>query len=203
MLNTPVLLLIFNRPDLTERVFDMIRKVKPVNLFIAADGPRMDKPGEAELCKKTLNVVLEHIDWDCEVHTLLREHNLGCKAAVSSAINWLFENVEEGIILEDDILPDESFFDFCNEMLIKYKDDERVTQISGVNLMGVSDNTESYFFSKIGGIWGWATWKRAWRNYDVNINSWIDKDSKKQIREFLGKKDWFDRMKGNFDMVYE
>jgi hypothetical protein len=203
MLNIPVLFLIFNRPDLTERVLASIRQAKPTKLFVAADGPRIHKEGEAELCKQTRDVVLKNIDWECEVHTLLRDTNLGCKIAVSGAITWFFENVESGIILEDDILPDQSFFPFCEEMLIKYKDDERVTQISGVNLMGQSNRKESYFFSKIGGIWGWATWSRCWKHYDVDIKAWDDRKTIKSVRQFLGKRIWFDKMNVNFRTVFE
>jgi hypothetical protein len=203
MLTTPVLFLIFNRPDLTERSFAIIKAAKPAKLFLAADGPRPDKEGEAELCRQTRQIVLDHIDWDCELHTMLRENNLGCKQAVSSAISWLFENVEEGIILEDDICPDDTFFPFCEEMLIKYKGDERITQISGVNLKPQEINNESYFFSKVGGIWGWATWRRVWQHYDVNINNWADKRVRDSIKQFLGKKDWFNRIKGSFEMVYK
>ncbi|MEO6520456.1 MAG: acyltransferase [Mucilaginibacter sp.] len=201
-METPVLFLIFNRPDLTERVLARIKEARPAKLYVAADGPREHKTGEDELCRKTRETVLQNIDWDCEVHTLLRESNLGCKIAVSSAITWFFENVEAGIIIEDDILPDLSFFSYCEEMLIRYKDDERISQVSGVNLMGQSDCIDSYLFSKLGGIWGWATWRRVWRNYDVTIASWTQAQSKKAIKQFLGKENWFNYWKVKFDMVY-
>lgn len=201
-METPILFLIFNRPDLTDLVFSTIRQAKPAQLFIAADGPREHKKLEAELCKHTRDIVLQNIDWDCEVHTLLRDTNLGCKTAVSSAITWFFDNVEAGIILEDDILPDPSFFTFCEKMLIRYKDDERVTQISGVNLMGHLDHKQSYFFSKMGGIWGWATWARAWKHYDVDIKDWKNTRVRNEVKKFLAHRDWFHRMKSNFDMVY-
>ena len=203
MLTTPVLFLIFNRPDLTERSFAIIKAAKPSKLFLAADGPRPGIAGEAELCRQTRQIVLDHIDWDCELHTLLREDNLGCMNAVSSAISWLFKNVEEGIILEDDICPDGTFFPFCEEMLKRYKSDESITQISGVNLKPEEINNESYFFSKVGGIWGWATWRRVWEHYDVNIDSWDDKQVRKNIKQFLGKNDWFTRIRGSFEMVHK
>ena len=203
MLHTPILFLIFNRPDLTEQVFATIKQAQPKQLFIAADGPRQFKEGEAQLCEQARAIVLKNINWDCEVHTLLREENLGCKIAVSQAITWFFDNVEQGIILEDDILPNKSFYRFCEEMLIKYKDNEMVTQVSGVNLMGeYTENEDSYFFSKLGGIWGWATWRRAWKNYDVNIESWGDKATKRQVASFLENKNWFNKIKINFDCVF-
>lgn len=202
MLKVPVLFLIFNRPDLTEKVFGEIKKVKPEKLFLAADGHRLDKTGEAELCRLTRDIVLNNIDWECEVHTLLRDENLGCKIAVSSAITWFFDNVESGIILEDDILPKGSFFSFCEEMLIRYKDDKRVTTVCGANLMGESDIAESYLFSKMFGVWGWASWSRTWKLYDGDIKSWGNKKSKKRIRKFLGDKKSYNNVKGNLDLVY-
>ena len=126
---TPVLFLIFNRPDTTRQVFNEIRKAQPAQLFVAADGPRKDRDSDFELCKKTREIVRQ-VDWDCEVFTRFQEENLGCKRAVSSAIDWFFSNVEEGIILEDDCVPDQSFFPFCQELLEKYRHDERIMMIS-------------------------------------------------------------------------
>ncbi|AGF78803.1 hypothetical protein UWK_02263 [Desulfocapsa sulfexigens DSM 10523] len=168
-LNTAVLFLVFNRPDTTSQVFETIRKAKPPRLYVAADGPRPEYEGEAE---KVINVreIATAVDWLCEVKTLFRDKNLGCKYAVSSAITWFFENEEQGIILEDDCLPNQSFFWFCEELLKKYKDDERVGQISGFNALGdFSINNKSYHFSNFGSIWGWASWRRAWSFYDVNL----------------------------------
>lgn len=169
---TPVLFLIFNRPDTTRKVFNAIRQAKPKQLFVAADGPRSDKEGELEKCQKARKIATS-VDWDCEVKTLFRDNNLGCKIAVSSAIDWFFENVEEGIILEDDCLPDQSFFQFCEKMLEEYYNDTRVMMVSGTNyFLDMQEISESYFFSKHFTIWGWATWRRAWRFYDININEW-------------------------------
>ena len=171
MFKMPILFLIFNRPNLTEKVFEKISQVKPTKLFIAADGARNEE--EYELCKKTRQIVLDGINWDCEVKTLFREKNLGCKVAVSSAIDWFFENEEQGIILEDDCLPHQSFFAYCEELLEYYKNDTRIMHISGNNpLIEYGDN--SYFFSKLAHIWGWATWRRAWKYYDVNMNNYGD-----------------------------
>lgn len=168
--DTPILFLIFNRPDLTEKVFGQIRKIRPKQLFIGADGPRKDKPGEDEKCQATRQLVLDMIDWDCEVKTLFREENLGCGLAVSQAITWFFEHVEMGIILEDDCYPDLSFFLFCHELLNYYKDDKRVMMVSGTNLLTSTSIESSYLFSKIGTIWGWASWRRSWDFYDYQLS---------------------------------
>ena len=171
-LNTPVLFLIFNRPDTTKRVFESIREAKPPRLYIAADGARKDKIGERELCEQTREIT-NNVDWNCEVKTLFRDKNLGCKIAVSSAINWFFENEEEGIILEDDCLPNQSFFMFCQELLNYYRSDKRIMHIGGANFQGgIKRGIDSYYFSKYNHIWGWATWKSAWKNYDVSMQNY-------------------------------
>ena len=166
----PILFLIFNRPDLTNKVFTEIKKQKPTQLFIAADGPRKDNPGEEEICKQTRQLVLNAIDWECDVKTRFQHENLGCGKAVSSAIDWFFENVDEGIILEDDCLPDQTFFTFCTELLQYYRNDDKVMHISGNNFqLGQIRGEGSYYFSRYAYIWGWATWKRAWMKYDFNL----------------------------------
>lgn len=169
---TPVLFLIFNRPDLTQRVFERIREARPRQLFIAADGPRSDVPNDQEMCAHARQII-DMVDWECEIYTLFREKNLGCKRAVSSAIDWFFEHVEEGIILEDDTLPDQSFFRFCEELLERYRDEPRVAAISGSHPFDDDvEIEESYFFSRYNRIWGWATWRRAWEFNDVDIKFW-------------------------------
>jgi len=170
MLETPLLFLIFNRPDTTERVFNEIRKQKPKYLFVAADGPRTNVAGEAEKCKKTREMVMNAIDWDCELKILFRDSNWGCGPAVSQAITWFFEQVEEGIILEDDTLPDISFFEYCEVLLEKYRKDERVKMIGGNNFQnGKWRGDGSYYFSAYSHIWGWATWRRTWNEYDYKL----------------------------------
>ncbi|GAB3941780.1 hemolytic protein HlpA [Spirosoma harenae] len=165
----PVLFVIFNRPDTTELVFQQIRKARPTQLFIAADGPRPNRPDDASRCAQARSIVA-NVDWPCTVKTLFREQNLGCKRAVSSAINWFFQHVEEGIILEDDCLPDPTFFSFCTELLAKYRNDSHVMHIGGVTFQAKrhAAETVSYYFSGFAPIWGWATWRRAWQKYDVN-----------------------------------
>ena len=168
--STPILFLVFNRPDTTQKVFDSIRSQRPTKLYIAADGPRSGKPNEAEKCNEVRNIVSD-IDWDCDVKTLYRAENLGCKVAVSSAISWFFEQEEEGIILEDDCLPDDTFYNYCSLLLEKYRFDDKVMHIGGVNFQnGVKRGKGSYYLSDITHIWGWASWRRAWKHYDVNTS---------------------------------
>lgn len=171
-LSTPVGFLIFNRPDLTEIVFQAIRQAKPKKLLVIADGPRF--PEEAEKCEKT-RAVIQKVDWDCEVLTNFSDKNLGCKRRVSSGLNWVFSEVEEAIILEDDCLPTQSFFYFCQTVLEHYRHDERVMHIGGNNFQNGKKRTEnSYYFSKYPHIWGWASWRRAWQYYDVAMRTWPD-----------------------------
>ncbi|WP_051296211.1 hypothetical protein [Eisenibacter elegans] len=170
MLNTPVLFLVFNRLEPTQRVFERIREARPKQLFIAADGPRPQHPTDAERCQAVREYLLAHIDWDCALHTLFRDQNLGCGQAVSQAITWFFEHVPQGIILEDDTLPDPSFFYFCQTLLHHYQDDERVMHIAGTNFQfGRRINSYAYYFSKYIHVWGWATWRRAWQKYTFEI----------------------------------
>jgi len=171
-MKTPILFLIFKRPDTTRRVFEMIKKVKPEELFIAADGPRKNKPGEEKKCMDTRRIVKE-INWKCEVKRLYRSENLGCERAVESAISWFFKYVDAGIILEDDCLPSKSFFSFCETMLEKYKNNPDVVQIAGTSYVPLDlRKIKGYFFSKYLDIWGWATWKRAWKYYDGSMEEW-------------------------------
>lgn len=170
-MNTAVLFIIFNQPEITQRVFAEIRKAKPPKLFVAADGPRTDKIGEAEECEQT-RAIIKQVDWNCKVYRNFRQKNVGCRIAVSSAITWFFENVNEGIILEYDCLPVPSFFSFCEKMLEMYRDDERVMAISGSNFQfGRKRGNASYYFSRIPSAWGWASWKRAWKYWDSDIPS--------------------------------
>lgn len=170
-LTTPVLFMIFNRPDTTQKVFNAIKKAKPRKLFVAADGPREGKEGEKKICGQ-VRKIMEQINWNCELKTLFRDKNLGCKIAVSSAIDWFFENVEEGIILEADCLPSQSFFWFCQELLDYYRNDTRIMHISGNNFQfGKKRGEGSYYFSKYAHVWGWATWRRAWKYFDVNMDT--------------------------------
>lgn len=170
----PVAFIIFNRPNTTERVFAEIAKAKPPKLLVVADGPRSTRPGEEEKCAAA-RAIVERVDWDCEVLTNYSDINLGCKHRVSSGIDWVFQQVEEAIILEDDCLPHPTFFRFCEEMLNRYRDDERISMISGDNFQsGRRYGDSSYYFSRYAHIWGWASWRRAWQNYDRHASSWPD-----------------------------
>ena len=167
----PVLFIVFNRPDTTKQVFEKIRLAKPSQLFIAADAPRKDRIGEAEKCEEVKKIVAD-VDWVCEVKTLFQHENKGCGSAVSEAISWFFEQVEYGIILEDDCLPDISFFGFCSEILERFKNDTRIMHINGGNsLLGNKINQYSYYFSTLISVWGWATWRRAWKHFDFFMNT--------------------------------
>lgn len=172
-LATPVLLLLFNRPDTTRRVFAAIRQARPQRLYLAADGPRPHHPTDAALCAEARSIVGE-IDWPCEVFTLFRSVNLNCGLGPATAIDWFFRAEEEGIILEDDCVPAPSFFRFCEELLTRYRSDTRILHIGGNNFSHAasqppSEGTDSYFFSTQVNSWGWATWRRAWQLYDFHL----------------------------------
>jgi hypothetical protein len=170
---SPVALFVFNRPDLTARLFEVVREMKPPVLFVAADGPRPDRPDDERLCRET-RAVVQDVDWPCEVHWNLRDQNLGCGPAMSQGISWVFEHVDRAILLEDDCVPDPSFFQFCDEMLERYADDTRVMQISGSNIGAPESffDGASYSFASYSFVWGWATWRRAWQHYDFRMRSW-------------------------------
>jgi hypothetical protein len=170
MFNTPILYLIFNRPDLVEVTFSAISSIKPKKLFIAADGPRLDNHLDASKCIVTRQYILSKIDWDCEVQTLFRDENLGCGKAVSYSITWFFSHVDEGIILEDDCCADPSFFTFCEDLLDRFRNNNNIFHINGTNhQFGIKRGFSDYYFSIYPHVWGWATWKRAWDQYDFNM----------------------------------
>lgn len=188
-LDTPVLLIIFNRAHTTQKVFDRIRQVRPKKLYVAADGPRPHVTSDNDRCAETRRIV-EQVDWECEVQTLFQEQNLGCGVAPSRSISWLFENEEYGIILEDDCIPSKSFFWFCQEMLEKYKNDTRVMHISGNNYLDGwrRDSDYSYYFSDKVNSWGWATWRRAWQLYDFHLGNYPELKNKGYLNGiFLNK----------------
>lgn len=190
MFDTPILFIVFNRPEFTMRVFQEIKKQKPKTLFIAADGPRKNNEEDGLKCKLTREKVLSAIDWDCEVKTLFRDSNQGCGKAVSGAIDWFFQNVEKGIILEDDCLPNRSFFNFCENLLDRYKENDEIFAISGVNFQDKTIGKASYFFSKYLYVWGWATWRRAWDNYDFSLSG-LESFKKKEKIKRIDKRENF------------
>ena len=181
----PVLVLAFNRPDTSRRVLDAVRLARPPHLYLAVDGPR---PGRAEDAERVLQVqrLADAVDWNCEVHTLFRPANLGCKAAVSQAIEWFFEQVAAGIVLEDDCLPHPSFFPFAGELLQRYEGDPRIMAISGDNFQfGKSRSPYSYYFSRYNHVWGWASWRRAWKLYDHRMSRWPGLRDQGWLADFL------------------
>ncbi len=181
-LTTPVALMVFNRPETTARVFSAVRESRPTHLLIVSDGPRPGVEGEAARCAEVRNIV-EQVDWPCLVQKNYSQVNLGCGVRMATGISWVFDQVGEAIILEDDCLPHPSFFRYCQELLERYRDDERVMHIAGSNaLVRSAKGTGSYYFSMFPHCWGWASWRRAWRNYDFNldalseaeVNGWLD-----------------------------
>jgi hypothetical protein len=171
-LATPVLLLIFNRPDTTQMVLDRIRQVQPRYLYVAADGPRDGHATDQDNCERTREII-GMVDWEAEVHTLFRDENLGCALAVSQGISWFFDHVPAGIILEDDCLPDPSFFSFCENLLNYYENESSIMHISGsCNVPAKVTGPYSYYFSMFEHVWGWATWRRAWNNYDLLLQDY-------------------------------
>lgn len=178
----PVLLIAFNRPDHTKKVLECIEKYEPNNLYIACDAPRSGNELDLINVKEVKNLI-NNINLNCKITTLFQSTNLGCRDAVNSAISWFFSNEEMGIILEDDILPSMSFFNFCNENLIRYKNCEDIMTICGYNPFGITQkNIISYFFSSYTFVWGWASWRRAWHSHDITLDFWPNfRDSKEFV----------------------
>ena len=182
----PVLLLAFNRPDTTARVFEALRPVRPSQIFFAVDGPRPEKAADAERVAKVRELA-STVDWHSDVRTLFRPRNLGCKNAVSQAISWFFKHVEEGIVMEDDCVPHPSFFRFAGELLERYRHDERVMMISADNFQQGRPRTQySYYFSRYLHIWGWACWRRAWSKYDHEMAQWPELRDSGWLMDLLG-----------------
>ena len=188
-LKTPVAFIIFNRPDTTQQVFAEIAKARPPILLVVADGPRSNRPGEEKCCAAT-RAIVEGVDWDCEVLTNYSSVNLGCKNRVASGIDWVFEKVSEAIILEDDCLPDPTFFRFCQEMLERYRHDQRIGMISGDNFQfDRRRNNDSYYFSKYVHVWGWASWRDRWAgSYDVTMARWPRIRDEGRLADIVGNR---------------
>ena len=168
----PIAFIVFNRPQLTEKTFSVLRDQRPTELFIIADGPRPEHPMDIERCA-AVRAVVENVDWPCKVHRKYAESNLGLKKNVSSGLDWVFAQVERAIVLEDDCLAHPDFFRFCDELLDRYANDERVSVITGNNFQnGMTRGMASYYFSKYNHCWGWATWRRSWECYDGNLSFW-------------------------------
>ncbi len=200
-LTTPVAFIIFKRPDTTRKVFEEIRRAKPPKLLVIADGPRPNIVGEAEKCAAA-RAIIDSVDWECEVLKNYSDENLGCKQRVSSGLDWVFDNVEEAIILEDDCLPHPTFFRFCEELLEKYRGDERIMTIGGTNLLkNWKSDIQSYHCSNYFNCWGWATWKRVWKHYDVDMKLWGNLEIRNRIADVIvDKKQYLNRKDHEYDL---
>ena len=205
VMTTPVLMIMFNRPHKAAEVFAKVRQVKPPKLFIAVDGARPDHPGEADKVRQC-QAFADMVDWACDVKTDFAASNMGCRDRISSAITWTFEHVEELIILEDDCVPDVTFFRFCGELLEKYRDDNRIFTIGGYNADYLEPFEESYAFSKSFTEWGWATWRRAWKYFTISMEQWSIFKQDKYLQNIFAKDDpgildtnW----KWNFQYAYD
>ena len=180
----PVSIVIFNREDKAAHLYEALKKVQPQKLFIIADGPRNET--ETEKCERTRRV-FEKIEWPCTIIRNYSDTNLGCARRVASGFDWVFQNVEQAILIEDDCIPSVDFFRFCDEMLQRYKNDTRIMQVCGTNLLKQWDTDgDSYFFSQWASCWGWATWARAWKLFDFDIKKWRSKRVKKLLKQNLG-----------------
>jgi hypothetical protein len=174
-LNTPLLLITWRRPHTLRQVIDAIRPLAPTRLYVACDGPSPERPGEAEKVAATRRVIEQEIDWPCQLERLYSDVNQGCRIGVSRALSWFFDQVVEGIILEDDCVPHPDFFNYCSTLLERYRDDTRVWCISGSNFQrGRWRGDGSYYFSHYNHCWGWASWRRCWQHYDCDLEQWPD-----------------------------
>jgi len=203
-MHTPVAFIIFNRPDLTEKVFCEIAKAKPPKLFVIADGPRDDHPDDMEKCSAA-RAIIDRVDWECEVLKNYSDVNLGCGYRPASGISWVFKNVEKAIILEDDCVPHPTFFYFCEELLEKFRNDERIMQICGNNYQfGRKRTSYSYFFSYHNiCAGGWATWRRAWRCFDMAVKHWIVLRNTPWMIEIVDDQKAVEFWKDKFDKAYD
>jgi hypothetical protein len=201
-IHIPVAFIIYNRPDTTIKVFEQIRKAKPSKLYVIADGPNENKPNDKEMCKQTRKII-ESVDWDCEVKKNYAEKNMGCGNRPASGLNWVFENEEYAIVLEDDCVPAQSFFWFCQEMLIKYKDDTRIMIVSGNNYNEERKrNDDSYSFCRYGHSWGWATWARSWKHFDFDMKRWPKFRDNGHMDDIFRTKEEINFFTAAFDNVY-
>lgn len=202
-METPVTFIIFKRPQTTEKVFQAIRQVKPKKLFVIADRPRTDRPGEAEKCEAS-RAIIDRVDWECEVIKNYADTNLGCATRVSSGLDWVFSKVEQTIILEDDCIPHNSFFRFSEELLEKYQNDTRISSISAQNVQAGQPRTNySYYFSRYSHCWGWATWKRAWQHYDLNIKLWQEVQAQNLLHDILLDSKAVNYWRRTFQTIYD
>ena len=200
MLNTPILFLIFNRPDHIALVFNEIKKQQPKYFYIHADGPRSGNQDDIKKCQVARSII-EQIDWECELHTLFRDENLGCGKGPASAITWFFENVSEGIIIEDDCIPHPDFFNYCSELLNKYRDDSRIMVIGATTYQDNYPCEYSYTFSAYGTMAAWATWKRVWDKYDYSLSYFTRHELKTKLRKYFYSRFEYTNWLGLYDWI--
>jgi hypothetical protein len=199
---SPVALFVFNRPHLTLKVYEQIRAARPKRFLVVADGPRVKHRDDAELCRATRKIVSSP-DWPCELLTNFADKNLGCKGRMSSGLDWVFQQCTEAIILEDDCVPCASFFSFCTDMLDRYREDTRIMHVSGDNYQrDIQRCSASYLFSRYTLSWGWATWKRAWRHYDVNVSMWPKAYRERWLQSILDDPTEIQHWEATFDSLY-
>ena len=188
-IQTPVGFLIFNRPDTTERVFQAIARAKPTELLVVCDGPRSNRPEERDQVAAT-RAIIDRVDWPCTVLKNYSDQNMGCKKRIVSGLKWIFQHVEEAIILEDDCLPEPSFFTFCENLLGRYRNDQRIVSISGNNFQNGKHRTDdSYYFSKYFHCWGWASWRRVWEHFDPDMIQWPDFSKAECLKTFADSRE--------------
>ncbi|WP_295388953.1 glycosyltransferase family 2 protein [uncultured Thiodictyon sp.] len=202
MNQAPIAYIVFNRPRQTARTFATLRAQRPAELFIIADGPRRGHPTDAERCAEA-RAIVEQVDWPCAIHRNYSEINLGCKKRVSSGLDWVFGQVERAIVLEDDCLPHADFFTFCSTLLEHYADDQRVWVITGANFQnGQRRGDRAYYFSQYNHVWGWATWRRAWRHYSGDLPFWPEWKNSARWRENFRDPRQCSYWSAIFDRVY-
>ena len=201
-MDVPVVVLLFNRPACTERLLKSLLPIRPRHLFVVADGARPDRPEEAANCQRVRELVTELVDWDCEIRTEFAKTNLGCGRRIATGLSWVFSQVEEAIILEDDCIPHPSFFSFCQELLDRYREDDRIVHISGNNFQdGNQRGPHSYFFSRYNHIWGWATWRRAWKHFDHKMRDWPLVKAERALQDRLNVPGEYEYWSNLFDQM--
>jgi hypothetical protein len=182
-MKTAVAFIVYSRPETTRRVFERIRKAKPPRIYLIADGPKV--PEQSSVCEEVRNIVESGIDWNCELNRIYSDKNLGCARRVQTGLDLVFKQEDQAIILEDDTLPDPSFFKFCEELLFRYKSNESVFHICGMNMFPqLFTGENSYCFTSIANMWGWATWSRAWKHYDLQMKDWATENQKELLNKW-------------------